>query len=620
MDFFAQQDAARKKSARLTVVALVFAVFVAAATGFVFTIAVWCGYLSLTDRASAYVEFLSTYPNVCVFSHVGAVAVVLMAGAWSYMRLGSGEALMRSVGARRARRTDERVLLNVVEEMSIASGADVPTAWVLDEDDGVNAFAAGLGEGDSAVCVTAGALKYLSRDELQGVVAHEFGHILNGDMRLNTHLTAMIAGLGGIAFLGRTMLWPLRRMFAKAFGTDDDNDSGGWGWRGGRGGGGSRRGGIGGGGQVLLLVLIYILTGCALWLVGLVGVFFSRLLQHAVSREREYLADAAAVQFTRNPEGLANALRFARLLGKNQWRWRGANAANVCHMFFVEEKWTSSGTHPPLSSRVAKLSDLPLTANDGVFKARLANIRAERARRIAENHERYRSRQTIAQKLAPQQIVLPPALNVRLRNVGESGRILCALLKGEPIPEWTGAMSAAAKRLVANRAVACIQTWATPAEAAGWADKVESVAREKGELASFEFVVWCAVRRRLRRRPPIPYRRPDALTNEAAAVVATVASTGANRQTAYALARKRLRQIFPRFPKSAVPCSSARSLADAMDALRALSGPAKNELLAGLRDAVAEDGEVTDEESDYLFAVADAIGAPSWRWEGCPAG
>ena len=616
MNFFAQQDAARKKSARLTVVALVFAVLVAAATGFVFTIAAWCGYLALTDRAPTYWEFMAKFPNVGVFSYIGAVVVVLVAGAWSYMRLGSGEALMKSVGARRARRTGEQVFLNVVEEMSIASGADVPTVWVIDEDDGVNAFAAGLGEGDSAVCVTAGALKCLSRDELQGVVAHEFGHILNGDMRLNTHLTAMIAGLGGIAFLGKTMLWPLRRLFAKAFETDEDDDSSGWGWRGGRGGGGggsSRSGGVGGGGQVLLLVLIYILTGCALWLVGLVGVFFARLLQHAVSREREYLADAAAVQFTRNPEGLANALRFARLLGENRWRRHGANAANVCHMFFVEEKWTPSGTHPSLASRVARLSSLPLAANDGVFKVRLANIRAERARRIAENHERYRKRQTIAQKLMPQQIVLPPALNARLRNVGDSGRILCALLKGEPIPEWTGAMSAAAKRLIANRAVACIQTWGTPAEAAGWADRVESLARDKGELGSFEFVVWCAVRRRLRRRPPSPYRRPDALTNEAAAVVATIASFGANQQSAYALARKRLRQIFPRFPEAAAPCSSVRAFADAMDALRALSGPAKNELLTGLRDVVAEDGEITDEESDYLSAVADAIGAPAWR-------
>ena len=104
MNFFAQQDAARKKSARLTVVALVFAVLVAAATGFVFTVAAWCGYLALTDRAPTYLEFIAKFPEVCTLSHIGAVVVVLVAGAWSYMRLGSGEALMKSVGARRARR------------------------------------------------------------------------------------------------------------------------------------------------------------------------------------------------------------------------------------------------------------------------------------------------------------------------------------------------------------------------------------------------------------------------------------------------------------------------------------------------------------------------------------
>ena len=612
MDFYAQQDAARRKSARLTAVALVFAVFVAAATGFVFTFAAYLGYVSFADRAPTYPEFVARFPGVCAISYLLAVVVVLVSGAWSYLRIASGEALMRCVGARRARRTDDQALLNVVEEMSIASGSDVPTAWVIDDDCGVNAFVAGKGEGDCALCVTAGALKYLSRDELQGVVAHEFGHVLNGDMRLNTHLSALLSGLSGIAVLGKTMLYPIRRFFVKLLRLDDEDDQGGGGWSGGC-GGGFRGGGFTGGAQLVLLLVVYVFTGCALWIVGLAGVFFARLLQHAVSREREYLADAAAVQFTRNPEALADALRFARHLAENHWRCRGAYAANVCHMFFVEESWNPSGMHPPLASRVARLSPLPIAANDGKFKSRLEALRAARERRIEENHEKYTKRQSVMRELMPTQIVIPPALNARLRDVGDSGRILCALLRGEAIPEWRGKMSAAAKRLVANRAVAAIQTWGTPADAAEWAGKVEAIAREKGELGSFEFVVWCAVRRRLRRRPPSPCRSADALTHEAAAVVATVASFGADPESSYALARSRLSQLFRHFPASASPCQSARAFADAMDALRGLAGPAKCELLAAVRDVVVQDGEVSDFEADYMAAVADAIGAPAWH-------
>ena len=283
MDFYAQQDAARRKSARLTAVALVFAVFVAAATGFVFTFAAYLGYVSFADRAPTYPEFVARFPGVCAISYLLAVVVVLVSGAWSYLRIASGEALMRCVGARRARRTDDQALLNVVEEMSIASGADVPTAWVIDDDCGVNAFVAGKGEGDCALCVTAGALKYLSRDELQGVVAHEFGHVLNGDMRLNTHISALLSGLSGIAVLGKTMLYPIRRFFVKLLRLDDEDDQGGGGWSGGC-GGGFRGGGFTGGAQLVLLLVVYVFTGCALWIVGLAGVFFARLLQHAVSR------------------------------------------------------------------------------------------------------------------------------------------------------------------------------------------------------------------------------------------------------------------------------------------------------------------------------------------------
>ena len=173
MDFLAQQEAARKKSAWLTVAAVAFLLPVMAITGWILSWAIRFAWLALNDHLAPATESATVaYPI--------AALIVILSALVAYSRISSGKALMRRVGARAARRQDEQVLLNVVEEMSIASGVDMPSVWVQDDDKGVNAFAAGFGEGDAAVCVTEGALRYLTRDELQGVVAHEFGHILNG--------------------------------------------------------------------------------------------------------------------------------------------------------------------------------------------------------------------------------------------------------------------------------------------------------------------------------------------------------------------------------------------------------------------------------------------------------
>jgi Zn-dependent protease with chaperone function len=163
----------------------------------------------------------------------------------------------------------------MVEEMALASGIPVPAVFVLDREDGINAFAAGYSIHDAAVVVTRGCLERLDRDELQGVIAHEFSHILNGDMRLNIRMMGVLHGLLLLTIVGRGILR------GGAYGR-------------GRGGAGPERGHRPG----LLLVVV-----------GYLGVFFGKLIKAAISRQREYLADAAAVQFTRNPTGLAGALK-----------------------------------------------------------------------------------------------------------------------------------------------------------------------------------------------------------------------------------------------------------------------------------------------------------------------
>ena len=597
MDFLAQQEAARKKSARLTVAAVVFLLPVTAITGWILSWAIRFAGLCFFNRLAPAAESAAVaYPL--------ATAIVVVSALVAYLRISSGKALMRRVEAREARRRDEQVLVNVVEEMSIASGVDMPSVWVQDNDTGVNAFAAGFGEGDAAICVTNGALRYLTRDELQGVVAHEFGHILNGDMRLNSQLVALVEGLGGIGTLGKTMLRPFGGLFSTGDGEDSRS---------------LRLGGLrgcsskGGGPAVALFILVYMLTGLALRLIGLGGVFFARILQGAVSREREFLADAAAVQFTRNPEGLADALRFAHRLRHSGWTNRNGSVANVSHMFFVGESWGRADMHPPIVDRVARLSGLGLSAHDERFRERLSCVKKEREARFRRNREDYGMAKKMADLLSPQALQIPPALAARLRTSSGAGQVLCELVRGVPPAEWPGEMSANDRRIVAFKAVAALRQRGTESEIAGWADRIEGLAVNGVEIRSFTFMLLCAVRRRLRAFAPPPVRRPADLIRPAAEVVSTIASFGAHGDAAYELARRRLAAFFPAWPARPAPLSGVRRLFADLDELRSLSLAIKQEYLAALKAVVAEDRVLTDDESNYLVAVADAIGVFGWN-------
>ncbi|HYM29487.1 MAG TPA: M48 family metallopeptidase, partial [Steroidobacteraceae bacterium] len=217
----------------------------------------------------------------------------------------------------------ERRLLNVVEEMAIASGVRVPAVYVMDGEEGINAFAAGYDVSNSVVTVTRGTLQTLNRDELQGVIGHEFSHMLNGDMRLNIRMIGVLAGIVFIGSVGNFLLRSLR-------------------------GGGEKKG-----------VAPILAAGLALLVIGYVGLFFSRLIKAAVSRQREFLADASSVQFTRNPDGIAGALDqieaspAGALIGNQR-------AEDMSHMFFGQGiAVTFSGlfdTHPPVDERIARVN------------------------------------------------------------------------------------------------------------------------------------------------------------------------------------------------------------------------------------------------------------------------
>lgn len=256
--------------------------------------------------------------------------------------------------------SEERQLLNVVEEMAIASGLPVPEVYVLDEESGINAFAAGNEITDAAVGVTFGALKLLTREELQGVMAHEFSHILNGDMRLNTRLIGWLHGVLGLVVLGRILTLDFLRRARTAEGQ----------WV----------------RPVFHPVLLpAFVVGWICLVAGSFGAFFARLIKSAVSRQREYLADAAAVQFTRNPEGVAGALKkIGGLRGHSLLA--AARAEEASHMYFgdgMRPRWFGFlATHPPLTRRIQRINPY----FDGKFPA----VSLERVLRESRVTELYR--------------------------------------------------------------------------------------------------------------------------------------------------------------------------------------------------------------------------------------
>ncbi len=330
MDFFEAQSRAKKRSGRLV---LLFVLAVLGTIGATYVaVALILSQVGAGDPNSfegGRLEIAWWNPQLFAGVAVATLSVVGLGSLfkWSQFSAG-GSAVAESVGGRRVdpqtRDLRERRLVNVVEEMAIASGVPVPAVYVLDQEPAINAFAAGLTTNDAAVAVTRGTLEKLNRDELQGVIGHEFSHILNGDMRLNLRLAALLFGILVLGIIGRGILWSMR-------------------------GSRSRSGKNGGNGGVVIGI------GLALVIIGYIGFFFGRLIQAAVSRQREFLADAAAVQFTRNPGGIAGALKkiggFA--LGSSM---QSNESAAIGHFFFSQAFKTGVtglwATHPPLEERI----------------------------------------------------------------------------------------------------------------------------------------------------------------------------------------------------------------------------------------------------------------------------
>ena len=326
MDFFERQDKARRKT-KLLVFYFIVAICLLILASYAAVFAIF-GRREVIDSLGES-SFTFWQADLFLWTTLGTLIVIGIGSAFKTAELSKGgSAVAQMLDGRlinsNATEANERKLLNVVEEMAIASGIPVPQVYLLENEAGINAFAAGHSTGDAAIGVTRGGMQMLSRDQLQGVIGHEFSHILNGDMRLNLRLMGLIFGILCLTVVGRVLLQTR--------------------------------------GKKNPLPLL----GLALIVIGFVGVFFGRLIQAAVSRQREFLADAASVQFTRNPDGLAGALKKIGGLASGS-KLESPHAQEASHLFFANGLRSSvtglMATHPPLEERIRALDP----AFDGKF-------------------------------------------------------------------------------------------------------------------------------------------------------------------------------------------------------------------------------------------------------------
>lgn len=340
MDFFDRQELARKNSKHLIFYYIVAVIGIVCSFGFAVLGARYLFLVQQSAQTNSLVRQSFFDPEFFLYSALGVLVLIILSTLFKISTLSEGgAAVAKSLGGKEVDPTTKdpryKRLINVVEEMSIASGVSVPSIYVMDQEDGINAFAAGHSSSNATIGVTAGCLNKLNRSELQGVIAHEFSHILNGDMRLNIRMMSVLYGILMMFIVGKFML--------RSFGRSSSR---------------SRSNSKEGGGAAFIIVV-----SLALLLIGLMGSIMAKLIKAAVSRQREFLADASAVQFTRDPSGISGALK--KIGGFAGAKIEHPRGEEVSHMFFgscYKKKLSNLlATHPPIDDRIRAIGG----ASDG---------------------------------------------------------------------------------------------------------------------------------------------------------------------------------------------------------------------------------------------------------------
>ena len=624
MNFFEAQERARKSS-RLLVLWFILSVLGVISVMYILTMVFNTYTASIPEPGTGLAPAHSADwwdPNV-LFWVALIVGGTILVGSWFklYQLSAGGKVVASSLGGRPVEPTTtdlpERRLLNVVEEMAIASGVPVPEVWIMDDEEGINAFAAGTDPSNAVIGVTRGTLERLTRSELQGVVAHEFSHILNGDMKLNMRLMGWIFGLVMLSMLGRIMLESFRFL---------------------RGSRDSKGGGI---------VVAIILAGLAVWAVGSIGVLFARMLQSAISRQREFLADASAVQFTRDPEGISGALK--KIGGFAQHGTISTpKAMEARHMFFAGSGLNSlMATHPPLGKRILAIDPQwkgemlrgmadPVSAAEFTgamgFSPALRQASAyDRLDALGEStrldskvgaaiREELRAGKVTSFSKQEAKIILLGLLvaaDADGKNVGE--KILkehdCDEETISQVIRWSTELAiydATKKLALVDLSLSWLRKMSKP-EARAFVAASKALIEADGEISLFEFMLQKVIERHveiglgLKPVPPMQYRNIEALEQEVAALIGAFSAL-----TGEAGASAKAAKEYHEHTRRELPAINAGLgvVAQALEKMDAATPLVKQQILRLCGMVATDDGTVNDKELELLRATAEAIGAP----------
>lgn len=619
MDFFEQQARARRSSTRLVVL------FALAVAGMVLAI----------DLAVLLVA--GTNWPLLAFTTLATLAVIGLGSLYRLASLrGGGDAVALQFGGTPVPHDTSdaslRRLRNVVEEISIASGVPVPSLYVMEGESAINAFAAGYSPSDAAIAVTRGALDRLNRDELQGVIAHEFSHVANGDMRLNIRLMGVLFGILMISLIGRKVLY--------LGGSRDRNAA-----------------------AVMVAALVALV-------VGSIGMFFGRMIKASVSRSRERLADASAVQFTRQTTGLAGALKKIAGLSDGSRLSDRADAEEASHMLFGDGVGFSGlfATHPPILERIQALEpgfrseqlerlrgQWALTPPSGLQEDRMMGLDAQSAplpprdARLdvtppmvaaqvgSPEADDYRRADAIVHAMPPalralaqsREAVVPMVLGLLLDDE--------AALRGRQLPEITARMGDEVAREalalhggdlqqlhpmqrlpLAALAFPVLRRRPRP-ELETLLDTVHAIVHCDGRVSLFEYCLGRLLEVQLResldpaRHARFGRRKPGGVRREFATLLAVVAHAGnpgdpAAAQRAYLAG---LQRVLPRdHLPYAPPANGVLALDEVWPALDALEPLAKQLMVEAVTAAASHDGRISVAESELLRTICGVLHCP----------
>lgn len=652
MNFFEHQDEARRQTGRLVIL---FALAVVAIMATIYLIVIGL----LIGGASEHVQFqigMLWNPRLLAAVAVGVGTVILAGSLYQVSVLSSGgKVIAESLGGRllttATRDWRERRLLNVVEEMALASGTPVPAVYVMDNEEVINAFAAGFNPTDAVIGVTRGTMNTLTRDELQGVIAHEFSHIFNGDMRLNLRLVGVLHGILLLSLIGYVLIRIVTsaRPSSSSRSSNDKKDGGG----------------------ILIAILLF---GVGLYIVGYIGVFFGKLIKSAVSRQREFLADASAVQFTRNPSGIGGALKKIGAMGS---RIKSTQAEEASHMFFGNAVGGAFlnllATHPPLVERVRRIEptfdgnfsrdrltwpdereekaeldasskktgigDLPVLGKLPGGMPGVAGLASTEA--VSEVGRPQRRHLKFAKSLIAE---LPEDLETEVHDPHGAAAVVCALLlhaddaDDEPglamLAQMLGSESADRVRRVsalieplgpqvrlplAQLSMSALRQL-TPPEFDAFRKALVALIRADRHVSIFEYCLQRMVIKHLveyRRGATASRRVTIERVDQAAAPIAVLVSALSRAghkdeqgaQQAAAAGYAKLSGLTGRALMPREACGYSE-IDGALDALHGASGDVKRQVLEACAEAISSDGKLTLDEAELLRTVADALDCP----------